>query len=254
MPPSCVNGGGPASLLRLPAVPVPEQELALGSMTHEALRGWEARPGEILTAVDPEHVCHRLRLTSVDEPARGVVIDRLPRHVESRLAIEVYQALPEKERFELVLQKLTELGVARIVPVETRHSTTLALRDAGQAKSHRWPDVVLRAAKQCRRAMLPELFSVASFQDALKMADAAELRLMFFEGETGWTLAEALGRLRPQRVALLVGPEGGFADDEVEAARAAGFLPVSLGPRILRTETAAIAGAALLQGLLGDLC
>ena len=254
MPPSCVNGGGPASLLQLPAVPAPEQETALVPMAHEALRFWEARPGEILTVVDPEQGCHRLRLTSVEEPARGVVIDRLPRHVESRLAVEIYQALPEKERFELILQKLTELGVARIVPVETRHSTTLALRDAGQAKSHRWPDVVRRAAKQCRRAMLPELFSVATFPDALELADSAELRLMFYEGDADWTLSEALGRLRPQRVALLVGPEGGFAGDEVEAARAAGFLPVRLGPRILRTETAAIAGATLLQGLLGDLC
>jgi 16S rRNA (uracil1498-N3)-methyltransferase len=76
---------------------------------------------------------------------------------------------------------------------------------------------------------------------------------MFYEGEPVWTLSEALGELRPARVALLIGPEGGFAAAEVAAARAAGFLPVSLGPRILRTETAAIVAAALLQGLLGDL-
>jgi 16S rRNA (uracil1498-N3)-methyltransferase len=233
---------------------VPEQETALAAGSREVLRLWDARPGEILTAVDPERGCHRLRLTAVDEPVRGVAIERLPRPVESRLAIEVYQALPEKERFELVLQKLTELGVARIVPVETQRSTTQAQRDAGQAKSHRWPEVVLRAAKQCRRAMLPELCATASLAQALDLAGAAELKLLLYEGEPVWTLAEAVGRLRPERGALLVGPEGGFAADEGALAGAAGFLPVGLGPRILRTETAAIAGAALLQGLLGDLC
>jgi 16S rRNA (uracil1498-N3)-methyltransferase len=252
--PSCVNGGGPDSILRLGIVPVCEQEIALGSETLSVLELWKARPGEIFTAVDPEHGCYRLRLTEIGENPRGIPFARLNRHVESRLSIDVYHALPERERFELILQKLTELGVHRIVPVETSRSTTLEERDAVQAKSHRWLNIVLRAARQCRRAMLPELFEVASFDDALQLAGAAELKLMLYEGEETWSFAEALGRLRPERVALLVGPEGGFTGDEVSAARAAGFLPVSLGPRILRTETASIAGATLLQGLLGDLC
>jgi 16S rRNA (uracil1498-N3)-methyltransferase len=231
-----------------------EEEIVLGAGSREALPHWFARPGDILTAVDPELGCYRLRLTSVGEHPRGVPFARLPRQMESVLAIEVYQALPEKERFELVLQKLTELGVQRLVPVETARSTTLAARPAGQAKAHRWPEVIVRAARQCRRAMLPELFPVLSFAEALALAAAAELRLMLHEGEEAWPLAEALGTLRPQRVALLIGPEGGFTAAEVAAAGKAGFLPVALGPRLLRTETAAIVGTALLQGLLGDLC
>ena len=231
-----------------------DEEIALGGGAVESLRAWAARPGEVLTGVDPERICFRVRLTAAGGQPKVVPFTRLSRHAESRLSIDVYQAIPEKERFELVLQKLTELGAARIVPVETARSSTRAERDAVQAKSHRWPEVVLRAAKQCRRAMLPELFSTVILSDALSLANDAELRLMLYEGEEGWTLTEALGRLRPERVALLVGPEGGFADDEVAMARTAGFLPIALGPRILRTETAAIAGAALLQGLLGDLC
>ena len=254
MLPSCVNGGGPASILRLALMPVCEQEIELGTENRPRLDLWRARPGEILTAVDPAHGGYRVRLTDVGANPRGVPFVRLTRPVESRLCIEVYQALPERERFELVLQKLTELGVSRLVPVETSRSITLLERDAGQSKSHRWPNVVLRAAKQCRRAMLPELFAAVRFSDALRLAGDAELKLMLFEGEELWSLAEAIGQLRPERVALLVGPEGGFTADEVIEARAAGFLPVTLGPRILRTETAAIAGAALLQGLLGDLC
>ncbi len=253
MPPSCVNGGGPASILRLDAVPALEREVALDPRSLPLFRLWGARPGEILTLVDAEQVSHRVRLVGLDPAPCVVPFATFARPTESRVAIDVYQALPEKERFELVLQKLTELGAARIVPVETARSITLAERDAEQAKSHRWPDVVLRAARQCRRAMLPELFGVATFAEALQLAAGAELRLMLYEGEDVWALREAIGRLRPERVALLVGPEGGFAADEVAEARAAGFLPVGLGPRILRTETAAIAGTVLLQGLLGDL-
>jgi 16S rRNA (uracil1498-N3)-methyltransferase len=241
-------------MLRLSHPPVIEREIDLGSGSRDVLLRWSARPGDILTAVDPEQGCYRLRLTSVGGHPCGVPFARLARPVESRLAVEVYQALPEKERFELILQKLTELGVQRLVPVETARSTTLAARAAGQAKSHRWPEVIVRAARQCRRAMLPELFPVLSFAEALALAAEAELRLLLYEGDEAWPLAEALGTLRPQRVALLVGPEGGFAAAEVAAAGAAGFVPVSLGPRLLRTETAAIVGTALLQGLLGDLC
>lgn len=252
--PLCVNGGGPSSVLGLPAGVPLDEEIELGAGASTALQAWAARPGEILTGVDPERNCYRVRLTAADGQPKAVPFTRLARHVESRLSLDVYQAIPDKERFELVLQKLTELGAARIVPVETARSSTLAARDAVQAKSHRWPEVVLRAAKQCRRAMLPELLSSVTLADVACLASDAELRLMLYEGEEGWTLAEAVGRLRPERVALLVGPEGGFAADEVAMARAAGFLPIGLGPRILRTETAAIAGAALLQGLLGDLC
>jgi len=235
-------------------MPVMATELDLGSASRDVLRHWAARAGDLLTAVDPEQSCWRLRLTSLADPPRGIPYARTARPMESRVVIEVYQALPEKERFELILQKLTELGAHRIVPVETARSTTLAAREAGQAKAHRWPEVIRRAARQCRRAMIPELYPVVPLAEALAIAGAAELRLMLYEGDEVWSLADALGQLSPQRVALLVGPEGGFAEAEVSAARAAGFLPVSLGPRLLRTETAALVGTALLQGLLGDLC
>jgi 16S rRNA (uracil1498-N3)-methyltransferase len=250
---SCVNGGGADSLLQLPVVPAGEREIDLGPASLAVLRRWAARPGEILTALDPHGAAWRVRLTALAATAHGIPFARLGRPVESRLVIDVYQALPQKERFELVLQKLTELGVTRIVPAVTQRSSTPAQRDAGQAKSHRWPAVILRAAKQCRRARLPELYPATALDEILAMAAAAELKLMLYEGEQTCTLTAAIGDLRPAHVAMLVGPEGGFAAEEVAAARAAGFLPVSLGPRILRTETAAIAGTALLQGLLGDL-
>jgi 16S rRNA (uracil1498-N3)-methyltransferase len=140
-----------------------------------------------------------------------------------------------------------------MVPLESRRSATLEERDARQKKSHRWPEVIRKASRQCRRAMLPELMPVHNFAEALDCAAAAELKLMLYEGEVLWSFNEGFGSFRPQSVALLVGPEGGFSTTEVGQAQATGFMPVSLGPRMLRTETAAIVAAALLQSYLGDL-
>lgn len=254
MSPACVNRGGSGSVVRLDAVPALETELSLAPEAAAALECWQARPGEIVTVVGPELSFYRARLTALDASG-GVLVPfrRFDRAVESPVAIEVYQALPQKERFELVLQKLTEIGVGRIVPYTCSRSTTQEERDAGQKKSHRWPDVVLRAARQCRRAMLPELSPVLDWDAAVYQASRADLKLMLFEGDIQLTLREALRGVNTDRVAMLVGPEGGFTDEEVADARKIGFLPVSLGPRILRTESAAIIGAALLQYELGDL-
>lgn len=251
---SCVNKGGPESIIRLDRVPRLEEESPLSAAALAALECWQARAGEVLTVLDPATTAYRARITRLaPEGAACVPFQRLPGPVESPLRIEVYQSLPDKERFELVLQKLTELGVARIVPLESQHSATLDERDAPQKKSHRWPDVISRASRQCRRAMLPELLPVHDFSEALAGAEAAELKLMLYEGDAHWSFTEGFGSFRPQSVALLVGPEGGFAPAEVQQAQAVGFLPVRLGPRILRTETAAIVAAALLQSYLGDL-
>lgn len=254
MPRACVNNGGAQSVARLASVPAAEAELHFGPEVAAALACWQARPGAIVTLVDGENLCWRARLTALTaDGGSAVPFQRLLRPLESPLGLEIYQALPEKERFELVLEKLTELGATRIVPMVTSRSATVAERDAGQAKSHRWPEVVRRAAIQCRRAMIPELGACRDFAAVLAEAAGADLRLLLYEGEAGWTVREALRHQRPERVALLIGPEGGFAPAEVEAARNAGFLPISLGPRILRTETAAIAAAAALQYALGDL-
>jgi 16S rRNA (uracil1498-N3)-methyltransferase len=252
--PECVNNGGNRSIVRLSQVPELEREVNLEDRAATALAAWQARPGAIITVVDPPQQHYRARLvTAATGGFAAVPFQPVARPAESRLAVEVYQALPHKERFELVLQKLTELGVARIVPFTSARSATLAGRDAGQKKSHRWPEVVRRAARQCRRAMLPELDRCRTWNEALALAQPAELKLLLYEGEAAMTLGPILAEFGVERVALMVGPEGGFAPEEVAAAKACGFRPVGLGPRILRTETAAIVATAILQYVLGDL-
>ena len=253
MPQICVNDGGATSLIELSEVPILERPTGLTSAGGRALDVWRARPGEIVTARDPVGCWYRARLVERGTDAVIIPFQRLEKAPESDMRLVVCQALPAKERFELILQKLTELGVSRIVPYVSRRSTDLAGRDSGQKKSHRWPDVLLRAARQCRRGLVPELATVAGWQEMLEEGEGADCKLLLYEGETSLSLSQTLGGRSPRRVVLTVGPEGGFTAEEANDARAAGFAAVSLGPRILRTETAAIVGAALVQHLAGDL-
>lgn len=252
MPPVSVNSS--RSLVRLAGVaqagvPSPFSAAAVAALSH-----WQARPGMIVTVVDAAGEMWRARLTELGEDGGCLIpFQHSWRPLESPLQLTVYQALPAKERFELILEKLTELGVTRIVPMVSQHSSTLAARDAKQPKSHRWPEVLRRAAVQCRRATIPELSPCLDLAAALAAAQNADLRLMLYEGEGTSSLKSALAGSSCQQIALLVGPEGGFAPTEVAAARQEGFLPVSLGPRILRTETAAISAATVIQFALGDL-
>lgn len=250
----CVNRGGSASLIRLTAIPELEQETELDSGCLAALEVWQARPGEVLTALAPDQTAFRVRLTdSGDGRARCVPFERLRQSPESPLVIEIYQALPDKERFETLLPKLTELGACRIVPMQTERSPSLAEPADRQAEAQRWAEVLRRAARQCRRAMIPELYEAVTFAEAMVLAGQAELSLLLNDADSQWGLQEGIGSFRPQSTALMIGPAEGFSPAERELARNAGILPVSLGPRLLRPATAAIVGLGIVQNLLGDL-
>ena len=249
-----VNEGGPASLIRSTDTLNFEQPAELPPSASAALLCWQSRPGEIVTVSGPDGSCWRCRVESLrDDAATIVPFESLPRPVESPIAITVYHALPEKERFELVLQKLTELGVTRVVPMLTERSATLDEWDAAQEIPHRWSQAVLKAAKQCRRAMIPELAELIAWNTALADTAQSDTRLMLCEGETNWSLQEVFERNRPIKVALMIGPEGGFSPEEVAQAEQQGILPIALGPRILRAETAAIAAVTGIQYAVGDL-
>ncbi|MDO9079690.1 MAG: 16S rRNA (uracil(1498)-N(3))-methyltransferase [Desulfuromonadales bacterium] len=248
------SSGGAGSLVRLAATLQAGVPCPFSLDVVAALKPWHARCGMIVTVLAADGELWRGRLAELGEGG-GILIpfQRSLRPLESSLALTVYQALPEKERFELILEKLTELGVTRIVPFVSQHSSTLAARDARQPKSHRWPEVLRRAAVQCRRAIIPELSPCLDLSAVFTDAPDTALRLMLYEGEGTSSLKEALAGQECRPVALLIGPEGGFAAEEVASARRHGFLPVSLGPRILRTETAAISAATVIQYALGDL-
>jgi len=175
-----------------------------------------------------------------------------PAKPESQLQLKLGVALLKGEKFDLVVQKATELGVQHIAPVTTRHAD-IHLRDESDAAKRvtRWQRIALEAAKQSGRAVLPEVSAPESFESFVEGTKDAELCLMFSERGGGgmWLIA---GRA-PRSVVALVGSEGGWSDEEIESAREHEFHVITLGGRILRAETAAITATALLQHLFGDL-
>jgi 16S rRNA (uracil1498-N3)-methyltransferase len=189
--------------------------------------------------------------------ARLEVRERVePPSPESPLELTLAVALLKGEKFDLVVQKATELGAARVVPVETKRAD-VRLRDERDASKRveRWRRLALEAAKQSGRARLPSVDEPTPFAIFVEGASRAhEARVLFAEG--GGAPLESLltGKgERPAAVNALVGPEGGWEEEEIERARARGWLTVTLGGRTLRAETAAITVCALLQHTYGDL-
>jgi 16S rRNA (uracil1498-N3)-methyltransferase len=176
-----------------------------------------------------------------------------PTSAESPLNLTLAVALLKGEKFELVLQKATELGVKTVVPVATRYAD-VQLRDARDAQKRlvRWQRIALEAAKQSGRAVVPIVSGLMPFRNVL-VVNPGGRRLMFSERD-GKPLAEACdGSKGTQAITALIGSEGGWSDEEINEARSAGWEIVTLGGRILRAETAGIIVTALLQHIYGDL-
>lgn len=170
--------------------------------------------------------------------------------------VTLYQGLAKGDKMDTIIQKAVELGASRIVPVSCRRSVVrLDGKDTGR-KVERWQRIAAEAAKQCGRGEVPEVGAVLTFSEAVTEAAMAEIRLVPWEGEREQSLRSALERdhqpgQRPS-VSILIGPEGGFDADEITQALAAGLSPVTLGRRILRTETAGAAVLAMIIYHFGD--
>jgi len=202
-----------------------------------------------------EFVCEIEEIRSLD--ALLFVKDEVkPSCPESPLDLTLAVALLKGEKFDLVVQKATELGATRIVPVMTKLAD-VRVRDEKDAERRvaRWQRIMMEAAKQCGRARVPKIFGPTDF--AALVRDAAsnvDEKFLIFSERGGQGLNEIISQLdQPKSMTALVGSEGGWTDEEIEMARDAGWLVVTLGGRTLRAETAAIVVAALLQHLFGDL-
>ncbi|NNJ12236.1 16S rRNA (uracil(1498)-N(3))-methyltransferase [Chloroflexales bacterium ZM16-3] len=185
----------------------------------------------------------------IAELSRDLVAGRVLRRDlagEPALTLTIYLAMIRPERFEWVLQKGTELGVRRFVPVQFARSQAADRADG--RKAERWRKIIREAAEQSCRGRLPELGDPISFADACAAALSANIAMILWEG-TAPPLRDLLRRPGPppDSIAILSGPEGGITDDELTAAREHGIMPVSLGSRILRAETAPIAAAAAIS-------
>lgn len=209
------------------------------------------KPGEAILVSDGLGQDYEGRILTLSE--EEVLIGELV-PVEGRelpASITLYQGLPKADKMELIIQKAVELGADRIVPVATKNAVVKLDEKKAEAKRKRWQAIAESAAKQSKRSRIPEIGPVLSLKEAAKEAEGT-LGFFAYENEQGMTgTAECLKKAVPgERISVFIGPEGGFDESEAEFARQAGIYPVSLGKRILRTETA---GLALLSVLMMQL-
>lgn len=178
---------------------------------------------------------------------------------ESPVRITLVQSVPRGDRMDFIVQKATELGVARIVPVLSRRSVVRLDKSQAESKAVHWRAVVVSACEQCGRNRLPVIEAVQPLLNYLgESAPGERLRLVFepesaLHADTAARNYDGASNVAMESAEIAVGPEGGFAPEELEAFRVVGFSQVGLGPRILRTETAAIAAVVWLQARFGDL-
>lgn len=175
----------------------------------------------------------------------------VPARAESPLAITLVQGVARSERMDLVVQKATELGVTAIVPVATARSVVRLDADTRAKKLAHWRGVAIAACEQCGRATLPEIAEPTDFESWLARPSGLQtLRVLLSPHAEASLVATAAGATR---IEMLVGPEGGLEDTERDLALAVGYRACRLGPRVLRSETAAVAALAVLQSAAGDL-
>ncbi len=216
----------------------------------------------IITGSDVNHMKNVLRMTPGQEIAVKSGVDekeyrcgivameqerivcelRFVKEADVELPAQVYlfQSLPKADKMELIVQKAVELGVHQIIPVEAKRCVVKLDGKKAEAKAARWQGIAQAAAKQSKRGRIPQVAALHSFSRAVKMASDMDVRIIPYELAQDMAKTKALFEaMKPgQRIAVLIGPEGGFAQEEIEEAVGAGITPVTLGRRILRTETA----------------
>ncbi len=219
-----------------------------GSEQHHLRNVLRLTPGETIRIIDGQGNVYIAEVldTGTNRGSSEAWILRHEFHPRVSPSLTLLQGLPKNDKMELILQKTTEIGVTQIVPIHSEH----ALQKPSQNRYERWHRVIISAAKQSKRTWLPELCEPQTFEVSLAQLKEFSLRLILnpqIEQEPKAQHIKAVLRevSQPTSIALFVGPEGGFSDEEITAAIESECVPVTLGTNILRTETAAIVAVAV---------
>lgn len=208
--------------------------------------------GESLILCDGQGTDYSCTISAIEQEQVTVAIQSsTPTKSEPTISVTLYQGLPKADKMDSIVQKAVEMGVTRIVPVLTDRCVSRPDEKSAQKKVDRWQKIANEAAKQSGRGILPTVFPIIDFATAVKQATAESTVLFFYEGG-----GHPLNRIvdKPcMHYSIFIGPEGGFAQDEVTLAIKQGAQKATLGPRILRTETAPIAALAAIMLLSGNM-
>ncbi|MDL2248323.1 16S rRNA (uracil(1498)-N(3))-methyltransferase [Tyzzerella sp. OttesenSCG-928-J15] len=212
------------------------------------------KQGEEIIVCDGQKNDYLCRIKEISKKHIEVeTLSVLKNESEPKCQITLFQGLPKADKMELIIQKCVELGIYKIVPVETERSI-VKIKDGGEKKTARWQGISLSAAKQCGRGIVPEIGGITTFKDALKQMAAFPFAFMPYELQQGNSLGSAVESIKDKasEIAIFIGPEGGISDEEAQLCKDANIVPVTLGKRILRTETAGFAALIMIFSALGE--
>jgi 16S rRNA (uracil1498-N3)-methyltransferase len=233
-----------------------EQVLLAGRQAHQIRNVLRMTADGRIIVLDNAGWEYEVRLDEVGpDRVTGTIIEKRPATGEPGVRVTLYQSLLRQNKFRLVLQKCTEIGVAHFVPIVTKRSLVHQARKIEKDKLLHWQRIIAEAAEQSHRGRLPRIDGPIEFKDAVSTLDAFDLSLIataYGQGQSLRSVLQEAGK-KSVSVALLIGPEGGFTEEEVAAACNKGATPVCLGRRVLRTETAAVVGTCLILYELGQL-
>lgn len=225
-----------------------------GADAHHIGRVLRMKPGDLLSVSDPQGqmaVTRILRITP--EKVTIALEEKAMRQTEPPVTLWLAQGLPKSDKLEFIIQKAVELGASGIIPVQTDNTVVRYDAQKSHAKVDRWQKIAAEAAKQSGRQCIPTVAPIHNLTQVLDKLDSKTLAIMPYENESVQTLKEVLRENFCQNILLFIGPEGGFTPGEAELCRSRGVQTVTLGPRILRTETAALAALAIIMYQSGDL-
>ena len=210
--------------------------------------------GEELEVCDSDNNEYICEITSIDKSSVELdILEKVDIKRESDLKIKLYQGLPKGPKMEMILQKLTEVGVDEIILVQTKRSVVKVDDKKEDKKIERWERIIYEAAKQSKRGKIPKLRGVLSFKEALCDMQNNDFNIAPYENERTKSIKQAIKSLDINNIGIFVGPEGGFDESEIEDIENINGQSVSLGPRILRTETASVVASSIVLYELSDL-
>jgi len=210
-----------------------------------------AREGEEITVCDGLGTDYFCRIASLEDGVTAEIIGSEVCQSEPKTKITLYQGLPKADKMELIIQKCVELGVDRIVAVSTERCI-VKLDKKEEKKLERWRKIAEAAAKQSSRGKIPEIApKVLRFSQALDEAKTLDGAIIPYEKEEDRGIRSFVEEFSGKEIGVFIGPEGGFTEEEIQSAQDAGVLPITLGKRILRTETAGMTTIAILLYELG---
>ncbi|HHY91014.1 MAG TPA: 16S rRNA (uracil(1498)-N(3))-methyltransferase [Clostridiales bacterium] len=203
--------------------------------------------------------CGHVYIAEIQSISESVIdlklLEKRKSETEPNVEIILFQSIPKSDKMEMIIQKTVELGIAHIVPVISQRTVVRLDGKNEQKKLERWRKIASEAAKQCKRGMIPEIHPPIFFEQMLKQISQYDFVVIPYEKEKELGLKDLLKNREPawRKIGIVIGPEGGFTEEEISAAKSAGAVSVTLGPRILRTETAGFVVLSIFMYEIGDL-